>query len=111
MCVIWFSSVIGSTSTALLRVPDDGLLTTEPARLDRKIAALRVIEALRLHAAAKGGLPDKLDEVTVAPLPLDPATGKAFEYKREGNNATLTSRIPGEDVAVSGLRYRITLRK
>jgi hypothetical protein len=39
VCVIWFPSVIGSTSTALLRVPDDELLTTQPARLDRKIDA------------------------------------------------------------------------
>jgi hypothetical protein len=39
VCVIWFPSVIGSTSTALLRVPDDELLTTQPPRLDRKIDA------------------------------------------------------------------------
>jgi hypothetical protein len=39
VCVIWFPPVIGSTSTALLRVPDDELLTTQPARLDRKIDA------------------------------------------------------------------------
>ena len=47
-------------------------------RLDRKIAALRVIEALRLHAAAHdGALPDKLSDVTVVPIPDDPGTASA----------------------------------
>ena len=67
------------------------------ARLDRKIAALRVIEALRLHAAAHdGALPDKLSDVTAVPIPDDPGTGKPFEYRRDGDGATLISRIPGE---------------
>jgi hypothetical protein len=81
------------------------------ARLERKIAALRVLEALRLHAAIKGRLPEKLDEVKVVPVPLDPVTGKPFEYSGDGNTATLISRIPGDPVATSGLRYQITLRK
>jgi hypothetical protein len=80
-------------------------------RLERKLAALRVIEALRMHAAAKGQLPDKLDEVTAAPVPDDPGTGRPFEYRRDGTTATLTSRIPGESIETTGLRYKITLRK
>ena len=52
-------------------------------RLDRKIAALRVIEALRMHAAAHdGALPDKLSEVTIVLIPTDPGTGEPFEYQR-----------------------------
>jgi len=81
------------------------------ARLDRNIAMLRVIEALRLHAVANGGqLPDSLDQVTVVPVPLDPGTGKTFEYHRDGTTATLVSRIPGAP-EVNGLRYRVTMRK
>jgi hypothetical protein len=80
-------------------------------RLARKLAALRVIEALRMHAAAKGQLPDKLDEVTVVPVPDDPGTGRPFEYKRDGATATLISRIPGESQETTGMRYTITLRK
>jgi hypothetical protein len=80
-------------------------------RLDRKIAMLRTVEALRLHAAAnRGQLPDSLDQVTVVPVPLDPGTGKPFEYHRDGETATLVSRIAGLP-DMSGLRYRVTLRK
>jgi hypothetical protein len=80
-------------------------------RLARKLAALRVIEALRMHAAAKGQLPDKLDEVTVVPVPDDPGTARPFEYRRDGATATLISRIPGETQETTGLRYTITVRK
>jgi hypothetical protein len=81
-------------------------------RLDRKIAALRVIEALRLHATANDGrLPEKLTDVTLVPVPDDPGTGQPFGYERDQDTATLTSRIPGETPEVSGLRYRLTIRK
>jgi hypothetical protein len=80
-------------------------------RLERKVALLRVIEALRLHAAAHGGLPEKLADITEAPVPDDPGTGKPFEYRCDGDTAVLASRIPGEPQRVTGIRYRITLRK
>jgi hypothetical protein len=80
-------------------------------RAERKLAALRAIEALRMHASQAGRLPDKLDEVTVGPVPNDPGTGKAFGYERDGDTATLTSRLPGEPLETTGLRYRVTLRK
>ena len=83
---------------------------TASVRLDRRVAALRVIEALRLHLAANPGpLPGALDRVTIVPIPPDPVTGKAFDYHREGEAAilvgsTITSSSPG-------FSYRITLRK
>jgi hypothetical protein len=81
-------------------------------RLERKLAALRVLEALRMHAAAHGGqLPDKLDEVKIVPVPNDPGTGQPFEYQRDGQTATLISRIAGEPLDKTGLRYRLTVRK
>jgi hypothetical protein len=81
-------------------------------RLERMIAAVRVIEALRLHAAAHGGqLPEKLADVTAVPVPDDPGTGKPFEYQRNGDAAVLISRIPGVRLATDGLRYRISVRK
>jgi hypothetical protein len=79
--------------------------------LERKLAAQRAIEALRMHAARTGQLPDKLDEVKVVPVPNDPGTDKPFEYQRDGATATLTSRIPGETQETTGLRYKVTLRK
>jgi hypothetical protein len=77
--------------------------------LDRKVAMLRVVEALRLHAGATGQLPHSLDQVKVVPIPTDPYTGKALRYKGAGESAELVSEIPGSPVF--GLTYRITLRK
>lgn len=78
-------------------------------RLDRRVAALRVVEAIRLYAASHDGkLPEELNQVTEVPVPEDPATGKPFEYRRDGAAAVLT--MPD-----LGLRpippYRITIRK
>ena len=79
-------------------------------RLDRRIATLRIVEALRMHAHANGGeLPKSLDLVRIVPIPLDPATGKAFEYHRDGDAAVLAGVSP-HPLSV-GISYRITLRK
>jgi hypothetical protein len=81
-------------------------------RIERKLAMLQAIEALRIYAAAHDGqLPDKLEQVTIVPVPNDPGTGRPFEYQRDGPSAVLTSRLAGEPLAATGLRYRLTLRK
>jgi hypothetical protein len=81
-------------------------------RLERNLAALRVVEALRMYAAAHDGkLPDKLADVTEVPIPDDPGTGKAFEYSRAGDTATVVSQIAAEPQAASGIRYRVSIRK
>ena len=77
-------------------------------RAHRKIAALRVVEALRAHAAATGKLPATLGEVKVVPLPDDPATAKPFVYKLENGAATLLS--PSFHDGDPGLGYIVTLR-
>jgi hypothetical protein len=80
-------------------------------RLERHLAALRVVEALRLYAAAHGGrLPDKLSDVTEVPVPDDPGTGRPFEYSREGDTGTVAGRVPGDSPPHSGIRYRVTIR-
>jgi hypothetical protein len=82
------------------------------AALERDLAALRVIEALRLHAAAHDGkLPAKLDEVTEVPLPNDPGTGRSFDYHLDGATATLISQVPDDPFPRNGIRYRVTIRK
>jgi hypothetical protein len=80
------------------------------AKYDRKVAMLRVVEALRLHAGAAGRLPASLQEVKVVPIPTDPLSGKAFEYVLNGETAELTSAAP-EDKNWLVLTYRITVRK
>jgi hypothetical protein len=76
----------------------------------RPIQVLRVEEALRGYAHEKGRWPDKLDDITGS-VPLDPATGKPFGYRRDGNKAILEGppQIPG-DPNFPGFTYTLTLR-
>lgn len=101
-----------ATRLAELMLPATEKVELSQARLDRKIAMLRVIEALRIYAAAHDGrLPDRLDDVHEVPIPLDPGTDQPFEYHRDGQTATLESRLPGYAPSGHGLRYRVTMRK
>ena len=69
------------------------------ATIDRKVAMLRVVEALRLHAGRRR-LPQKLDQVTIVPIPVDPMYGKAFEYTLKGETAEAFGGCsPGQAVA------------
>ncbi len=62
------------------------------ARIDRRIAALRCVEAVRLYAAVHDGkLPAALGDVKDVPIPDDPVTGKPFGYRRVGDRAFLSS--------------------
>jgi hypothetical protein len=82
------------------------------ARTDRRIAALRCIEAVRLYAAGHDGkLPAQLDDVTVVPAPLDPMTGKPFEYQVDGNRFTLRGPVPAGAPASPNntLQYEVTV--
>ena len=97
---------------ALLLLPAVLKVQLAPVRRERRLTILRVLEALRLHAAANGGqLPDALEKITVTPVPNDPGTGRPFEYRLDGQTATLTSQIASEPRATTGLRYRVTMRK
>lgn len=65
-------------------------VTAAEGRVERRFAALRCIEALRLQANANGGKwPTRLEEVTIVPVPLDPMTGKQFEFSVQGTKATI----------------------
>jgi len=69
------------------------------ARLDRNIAMLRTVEAIRMFAADHSGrLPRTLDEITSVPVPSDPVTGEEFVYRRtDAKNARLEApKSPAE---------------
>ena len=51
--------------------------------------AIRVVEAIRMHAADTGRLPAKLDDITVVPVPINRSTGEAYQYKLDGETAVL----------------------
>ncbi|WP_145108256.1 hypothetical protein [Botrimarina mediterranea] len=80
-------------------------------RAARDLAALRVIEALRMHAARNDSRwPDTLDDVTCVPVPLNPATDKPFLYHRDGKTAVL--ELPAsEGFPGYSRRYEITIAK
>jgi hypothetical protein len=83
------------------------------ARTDQRIAMLQIIEALRLHAADHDGkLPASLEDVTV-PLPINPFSGRAFNYILERETAILLSTPPKgqEKNKVYNFRYEVKIRK
>jgi hypothetical protein len=95
----------GAIPVARALLPAIGNAYRAEARHERSIAALRVVEAIRLYGASHAAhLPDKLDDVTEVPIPQDPMTGKPFVYQRTGDRAVLES--PGGKA--HGMRYEIT---
>jgi len=76
-------------------------------RLDWQTDGLQVIEALRIHAADTGKFPAALDEIKAVNVPLNPATGKPFQYRLEGDTAIL--ELPGSD-GFPGVAYRFEIK-
>jgi hypothetical protein len=94
--------------------PAIGRVFAGQARLDRKIAALRIVEAIRMHAAANGGaLPDSLDSIQLVPVPADPGTGRPFGYTLANGVATLTApMLPGTPrLPANALRFELSIAK
>ena len=93
-------------------LPALGRVRFQEARLDRHIAALRCIEAVRLYAAAHDGKPPaKLEDIKAVPIPVNPVTGKPFGYKVDGQTVTLDApALEGMSPSDSG-RYILTLTK
>lgn len=59
------------------------------SRSKRRLAAIQILEAIRLHLDRTGSLPKSLEEVTGAPIPQNPETGKPFRYVSNGKTARL----------------------
>jgi hypothetical protein len=78
------------------------------ARLDRKLAGLTDVEAIRSYAAANDGkLPNQLASIKDTPVLDNPATGKPFNYTVQNETATLSDPEPES----SPLIYTIQIRK
>jgi hypothetical protein len=81
-------------------------------RLDRHVAALQCIEALRLYAGAHNGtFPNELSDVTEVPIPNDPIDQKPFIYHRTGSKAALEAEAPNGAKARFALRYLLNVEK
>jgi hypothetical protein len=87
--------------------PTGGKVLMAQAQPDRLVARLQAIEALRMHAASTGNLPEKLAEVTVVPVPHDPATGAPFLYTRDKDVAVLDV---ADESARKALRMPVRIR-
>jgi len=93
-------------------LPDIIKLRREQGELERQIALLRHVEAIRLYAANHNGqLPANLAEVRL-PLPIDPVAGDPFGFTAEGKTAHLSSNASvGEPRVASTVHYEVTLQK
>lgn len=94
-------------------LPDIQSVLRASVRTDRRIAVLRCVEAIRMHAAAHDGkLPATLDAITEVPIPLDLATGKAFVYRISSDKATLFAPPPSGEQATlnNAMQYELTIR-
>jgi hypothetical protein len=81
-------------------------------RIDQRLAVLRYIEALRLHAAEHNStMPAKRSDLSV-PVPDDPVTGKPFRYEVIGNTAHIHGSPPFglEQVPQYNVHYEVALQ-
>ena len=81
-------------------------------RLDRHVAVLQCIEAMRLYAAShEGKFPKQLSDMTRIRVPTDPVTGKPFIYSRTGAEAVLEIPATGEETDRDTMRYELNLKE
>lgn len=60
-------------------------------RIDSQRRALMTVEALRMYAAEHGRFPESLDDITQAPVPLDPMTQQPFRYELKDGRAIIAA--------------------
>jgi hypothetical protein len=96
---------------ARLLLPAVSKVLQANGRCERRLAALTTVEALRLHARRTGAWPKTLAEIDGVAIPIDPVTGKPFEYSLEGDLAILHGpRLTGKESAQFELYYRLRLK-
>jgi hypothetical protein len=108
----------GSASSPALNLapwllPPIRKMVASRAALDRRLALLRCVEAIRDHAAAHDGrLPASLSDIKDLPLPLDPVTGRPFLYEVKGDAAVLSSApLGGRTDWPDAPSYELSIRK
>ena len=82
-------------------------------RLNRRLAMLQTIEAIRMHASANNGaLPASLEAITIVPPIRDPLHNEPFVYHVEGDVAILEMQpSPGKIPRDDGRRYELRIQK
>ena len=81
------------------------------ARVCRDLDMLRVIEALRMHAAANDGeFPKALTDVTIVPIPTDSVTGGPFVYVYKDSRHVRLEAPEAREQAKKRPVFELTLR-
>ena len=92
--------------------PAHELVRKQMNYIDRKVAALQIIEAMRLYAGKHDGqFPQKLSDITDVEIPNDPVTKKQFEYKSTGSEATIQIEGTKDSDGRDSVRYEIKITK
>ena len=102
----------GGLPIAALLLPAVESVRYAEVRISRNFAALQAVEALRMHAASTGQLPATLADVTIVPVPDNPATHEPFPYQFDAATKTATLEVPaspGQQAKQEGKRYVIRL--
>jgi hypothetical protein len=101
---------IGSVLPGLL-LPALTKAASRYAALERRVAFLRCVEAIRIYAASHDRrLPPSLGDIHDVPIPQDPMTGAAFVYRLDGATARLEGGPLPEPEARASNRYELTIR-
>lgn len=70
----------------------------------QRLGTIQAVEGLRMHASKhQNNLPDSLEDLQY-PIGNDPASGKPFQYTKEGNTATLSTTPSGNYQIVLKIR-------
>jgi hypothetical protein len=97
-------------SMLLLLLPAVDKVYGAQIRTERRLASLRAVQAVCLHAAKNDGkLPAKLADVTAVPVPVDPAIGKPFEYSVDGNHFAIAAHAPSGSSADRGNQWKYVI--
>lgn len=95
-----------------LLMPAVGHALRAQSRLERDMAALQTLEAIRAHLAETGSLPESLGDITVLPVPVNPVTNEPFAYGLKDGMAILD--VPPVRKGLSpqeGKRYELVAAK
>jgi len=103
----------GSLPIADVLLPSLSQAWFASVRLERQLAALRTIEAIRMYASAHdNALPASLDMIDEVLVPNDPLFEKPFEYRIEGGEAVLEMLPRNQGIRqIDVYRYVIRIAK
>lgn len=79
------------------------------ARLEKQVAALRVVEAVRATAAQRGEGFD-LGQGLVWPVPIDPFTGVPFVIRRDGDSVLIDTQAVDNEPETAKVAFTIRFR-